>query len=537
MGAKPLPGQADYRVAFDFTAGTRDGGSSIAVASGAGRTFTGAHRRPGALLLRQRRRHRRGRLRRLRHRRPRGPGIRLRQLRDARREGQGRPRAALLPRGCGAEDEGDSRPVCRPSLQGAGGASARREGDADRHRPAIAERRRDDSDELRHRDRRLRHRRRQHQRRTSPTRSSPRSPARRSASAQESLDAANPHATGFALPGLDDHRSHQRRPRKADGPQRRRVPARHRTDRHRGEAVGGARRALRPSGPRRQRQLAGRQGRGGTRFISARTTTRRDRRPCSPSAPRWPRMPRHRNVVLAFWSGEELGLLGSAAFIARPPVPIDQLAAYLNFDMVGRMQDNKLTIQAVGTSPAWGQIIEQANVLAGFDLQLQADPYQPTDVANFNAASVPCLAFFTGVHADYHRPDRHRRQDRLRGSRSRRRLRRRHPQPRSKADRVGAGVHEGRPGDAAGRRTRRRSHLHRDDSRLLERREGAAAERRDRRRPGRDRRACRRATSSSKSPARRSPTSTTTPTRWTCSRSASRRRSSTSATASERKRR
>ena len=114
--------------------------------------------------------------------------------------------------------------------------------------------------------------------------------------------------------------------------------------------------------------------------------------------------PRQRNVLLAFWSGEELGLLGSAAFIAQAPVPIGQLAAYLNFDMVGRMQDNKLTIQAVGTSPGWGRIIEQANVLAGFDLQLQADPYQPTDVTNFNAASVPSLAFFTGVHIDYHRP-------------------------------------------------------------------------------------------------------------------------------------
>jgi hypothetical protein len=115
-------------------------------------------------------------------------------------------------------------------------------------------------------------------------------------------------------------------------------------------------------------------------------------------------MPRHRNVLLAFWSGEELGLLGSAAFVARPQIPLDQLAAYLNFDMVGRMQDNKLTIQAVGTSPAWGKIIEQANVVAGFDLLLQADPYQPTDVANFNTASVPCLTFFTGVHVDYHRP-------------------------------------------------------------------------------------------------------------------------------------
>jgi hypothetical protein len=114
--------------------------------------------------------------------------------------------------------------------------------------------------------------------------------------------------------------------------------------------------------------------------------------------------PRHRNVLLAFWSGEELGLLGSSAFAAQPPLPMNQIAAYLNFDMVGRMQDNKLTVQATGTSAMWGKIIEQTNIAAGFDLQLQADPYQPTDVATFNGASVACLTFFTGVHADYHRP-------------------------------------------------------------------------------------------------------------------------------------
>jgi hypothetical protein len=116
------------------------------------------------------------------------------------------------------------------------------------------------------------------------------------------------------------------------------------------------------------------------------------------------RQPRRRNVLLDFWSGEELGLIGSTAFAAKPPVPLDQMAAYLNFDMVGRMQDNKLTVQAAGTSSAWGRIIEQANIAAGFDLVVQPDPYQPTDVATFNQASVPCLNFFTGTHADYHRP-------------------------------------------------------------------------------------------------------------------------------------
>jgi len=113
---------------------------------------------------------------------------------------------------------------------------------------------------------------------------------------------------------------------------------------------------------------------------------------------------RSRHVMLGFWSAEEIGLIGSNAFVTTPPVPNDQLAAYFNFDMVGRMQDNKLTVQAVGSSPGWRSLIERANVAAGFDLVLQDDPYQPTDVASFNQASVPSLAFFTGTHIDYHKP-------------------------------------------------------------------------------------------------------------------------------------
>lgn len=116
------------------------------------------------------------------------------------------------------------------------------------------------------------------------------------------------------------------------------------------------------------------------------------------------KQPRRRNVILSFWSAEEIGLIGSNAFVTAPPVPVADIAAYFNFDMVGRMHDNKLTLQAVGTSPLWRRLIEQANVPAGFDLVLQDDPYQPTDVASFNQAAVPSLAFFTGTHTDYHRP-------------------------------------------------------------------------------------------------------------------------------------
>jgi len=119
----------------------------------------------------------------------------------------------------------------------------------------------------------------------------------------------------------------------------------------------------------------------------------------APDAPK----PR-RGVIFALWSGEEIGLIGSAAFCEKPPVPLDKVVAYVNFDMVGRLRDNKLTMQGVGSSRLWRKELEKRNVAAGFSLVLQDDPYLPTDTTSFYPKHVPVLNFFTGAHEDYHRP-------------------------------------------------------------------------------------------------------------------------------------
>ena len=116
------------------------------------------------------------------------------------------------------------------------------------------------------------------------------------------------------------------------------------------------------------------------------------------------KQPMRRNVMFTLWSGEEIGLVGSNAFVMNPPIPLAQVAAYLNFDMVGRMQNNKLAADGVASSPIWSRILERANVAAGFDLATNPDPYQPTDSSNFNQAGLPTLFFTTGSHPDYHRP-------------------------------------------------------------------------------------------------------------------------------------
>ncbi len=111
-----------------------------------------------------------------------------------------------------------------------------------------------------------------------------------------------------------------------------------------------------------------------------------------------------RGIIFALWSGEELGLIGSTHFVNDPLLPLKDVAAYINFDMVGRLRDNKLALHGIGSSPIWTKLIEKRNVLVGLNLSLKADPYMPTDVTAFYPKGVPVLSFFTGLHKDYNRP-------------------------------------------------------------------------------------------------------------------------------------
>lgn len=111
-----------------------------------------------------------------------------------------------------------------------------------------------------------------------------------------------------------------------------------------------------------------------------------------------------RGILFAAWSGEEVGLIGSTQFTEHPAVPLSNVVAYVNFDMVGRLRDNKLNLQGIGSSPTWRKLVEKRNVAAGFNLTLQEDPYLPTDTTPFYPKNIPVIAFFTGSHEEYHRP-------------------------------------------------------------------------------------------------------------------------------------
>ncbi|TNE35272.1 M28 family peptidase [bacterium] len=111
-----------------------------------------------------------------------------------------------------------------------------------------------------------------------------------------------------------------------------------------------------------------------------------------------------KNLVFAFWSGEELGLLGSSEFMEQAEKKGLKFESYLNYDMVGMLKDNKLSMQGAGSAENWRKLIEKKNILAGFNIAVSDDPYLPTDATSFYKKNVPVIAFFTGLHEHYHRP-------------------------------------------------------------------------------------------------------------------------------------
>ncbi len=111
-----------------------------------------------------------------------------------------------------------------------------------------------------------------------------------------------------------------------------------------------------------------------------------------------------RRIVFVAFTGEEMGLFGSARYTKEPIFPLDKTIAMVNMDMVGRLQDDKLTVFGTGTSPIWADMLTRLGKAAHFDLSFKPEGMGPSDHQSFFMKQIPVLHFFTGTHGDYHRP-------------------------------------------------------------------------------------------------------------------------------------
>ena len=115
------------------------------------------------------------------------------------------------------------------------------------------------------------------------------------------------------------------------------------------------------------------------------------------------RNPPKRSVMVVTFSGEELGLLGSQYFVDHPPVPLEKVRAMLNFDMVGRMQNDRVIVYGVATAQELSDIVTRANAVSPLELTATGDGFGASDQTSFYTRNLPVLHFFTNVHDDYHK--------------------------------------------------------------------------------------------------------------------------------------
>ena len=121
-----------------------------------------------------------------------------------------------------------------------------------------------------------------------------------------------------------------------------------------------------------------------------------------------------RNVIVAFWDGEEKGLLGSKYFVQTCPI-LSQIKGYLNFDMIGRnnkpQQPKQVVYFYTAAHPAFGDWLKED--IRKYSLQLEPDyrawenPIGGSDNGSFAKVGIPIIWYHTDGHPDYHQPSDH----------------------------------------------------------------------------------------------------------------------------------
>jgi len=111
-----------------------------------------------------------------------------------------------------------------------------------------------------------------------------------------------------------------------------------------------------------------------------------------------------RSIIFVAFGAEEMGLVGSKAFTAKPPVQSEKMIAMFNFDMVGRLDSatEALSIGGTKTSKETEQLLNDLN--PGFQLAFSGEGVGPSDHASFYLQNIPVFFISTGAHSDYHTP-------------------------------------------------------------------------------------------------------------------------------------
>ncbi len=112
-----------------------------------------------------------------------------------------------------------------------------------------------------------------------------------------------------------------------------------------------------------------------------------------------------RGILFLTFAGEELGLLGSEWYVNHPILPLENAVAMINMDMIGRIREGKIYLSGTGTGSTFPKLIGEVKPPAPLQIDIaEKAGYGASDHTSFTTKSVPVLFFFSGLHADYHKP-------------------------------------------------------------------------------------------------------------------------------------
>jgi hypothetical protein len=117
-----------------------------------------------------------------------------------------------------------------------------------------------------------------------------------------------------------------------------------------------------------------------------------------------------RSLLFLVPSGEEKGLWGSAYYVEHPTVPLRDIVADLNMDLIGRNWGDSVIV----TGPEMSTLGATLSRVSAAHPELRMAPladrwpeeriFYRSDHYNFAVKGVPVLFFTSGTHADYHQP-------------------------------------------------------------------------------------------------------------------------------------
>lgn len=112
-----------------------------------------------------------------------------------------------------------------------------------------------------------------------------------------------------------------------------------------------------------------------------------------------------RRLVFICFTAEEMGLIGAYHYVENPLFPLNDTIAMVNFDMIGWLRDQKLTLYNWNTSPELSSLLDNANAGIGLELFKPERGFGGSDHLPFNGIRIPNTFIHTGTNDVYHTPE------------------------------------------------------------------------------------------------------------------------------------